>query len=308
MVYYAMPAFAAWEPKQPVELVVMAGKGGGADRMAQFMTSIIKSNLLSPQPFIVAHKPEGSGAEALLYLKHNAGNPHVIMVTLNSFYTTPLRQPKLEIDISAYAPIARMAEDTFVLWVHADAPIKTLEDFIKTAKDKGSDWIMAGTGQASEDHLLSHFLNSAYGLNMKYVSFRGGGRVANELVEKRANSTVNNPSEQEENYIAGLTRPLAAFTPKRLEMYEEVPTFREKGKDLVYFMQRSIVGPPGMSPEAVAFYRSVFRKVYESKAWQDYMNENSLRRRFLTGQELMDYWMKERNVHRNMLKRMGDID
>ena len=135
------------------------------------------------------------------------------MVTLNSFYTTPLRQPGLGVDVLTFAPIARMAEDTFLLWVHTDTPIRTIDDFVKAAKAKGNQWIMAGTGRASEDNLLTDFLNSAYGLEMKYIPFKGGGRVAKELAGKHADSTVNNPSEQLGFYQAGKTRPIAAFTP-----------------------------------------------------------------------------------------------
>jgi putative tricarboxylic transport membrane protein len=297
----------AWEPRKPVEFIIMAGPGGGADKMARLMQSVIEKHKFSSKPFIPKNKPGGTGAEALRYLKDNHGDNHVIMVTLNSFYTTPLRQPNLGVDVLTFAPIARMAEDTFLLWVHSDTPIMNVDDFVKAAKSKGNDWIMAGTGKASEDNLLTDFLNSAYGLNMKYVPFKGGGRVAKELAGKHADSTVNNPSEQLGFYEAGKTRPIAAFTPDRLPMFKEVPTFRELGKDFVYFMQRSVVGTPGMSQEAEAFYRDVFRKVYNSGEWQNYMEKKSLQGAFLTGAALKDYWTKERANHRQMLQKMGEI-
>ena len=211
-------------------------------------------------------------------------------------------------DIKKFTPIGRMAEDTFVLWVHTDSGIETLEEFVEAAKAEGKDWIMAGTGKSSEDNLLTDFLNAAYGLKMTYVPFKGGGRVAKELVQKKANSTVNNPAEQEDYYLEGKTRPLAVFTPERLDMFTDVPTFGEKGRDMVYFMQRSIVGPPGISKKAEAFYQELFREVYESKDWQDYMNQASLRGHFLTGDELKAYWLQERDIHRDMLAKMGEIN
>lgn len=298
----------AWQPKKPVELVIMAGEGGGADKMARLFKRIIEWEELSVHPFVPVNKPGGSGAEALSYLRDRKGDPHVIMVTLNSFYTTPLRQPDLGVDIATFTPIARMAEDTFLLWVHADNSVRTLEEFVAAAAAKGDGWIMAGTGTASEDNLLTDFLNTTFDLSMKYRPFKGGGRVAKELIEKRADSTVNNPAEQDQYYEAGRSRPLAAFTPARLDMFKEVPTFREKGKDFVYFMQRSIVGPPGMPEAAVAYYRELFREVYETKEWQDYMNKKSLRGRFLTGQALRKYWFGEREVHRGLLAKMGQIN
>ena len=297
----------AWEPVKPIQFVVMAGKGGGADKLARLIQSIIEKHKLSPKPVTPINKPGGSGAEALVYMKNHKDPDHAIMVTLNSFYTTPMRQPRLEVDPMTFAPIARMAEDTFLLWVHKDAGIKTVDEFVKAAKADGNKWIMAGTGKASEDNLLADFLNAAYGLNMKYVPYKGGGKVAKQLAGKHANSTVNNPSEALGFYEAGTVVPLASFTDKRLPMFKEVPTFKELGQDFVYYMQRSVVGAPGMSADAQAFYQGVFKKVYATQEWQTYMKKKSLQGELLQGDALMTYWKRENEVHRKMLIKMGAI-
>ena len=305
----ASNAAMAWEPKKPVDFIIMAGKGGGADKMARLMQSVIEKKDIASKPFVPINKPGGSGAEALLHMKNTKGinKDHTVMVTLNSFYTTPMRQPALDVDISTFSPVARMAEDTFLLWVHVDSGIENIDQFVEAAKAKGNDWIMAGTGKGQEDQLLTDFLNRAYGLNMKYVPFKGGGRVAKELAGKHANSTVNNPSEQLGFYEAGTTRPIAAFTPERLELFADSPTFNELGQDFVYFMQRSVVGAPGMSAEAEEYYRNVFQQVFDSEEWQTYRKKKSLYGDFLTGQELKDYWAREKEIHRAMLKEIGEI-
>lgn len=294
-------ALAQWYPEQPVKLIIMAGKGGGADKMARRFIQIISDEEMSPVPFEPVNMPGNSGGDALQYMKTNSGNPHVVMVTLNSFFTTPLRQPKLEIDITTFAPIARMAEDTFLLWVTKDSGISDLDQFIKQASAKGPKWLMAGTGKGGEDNLLTDLLNQAYKLKMAYKPFKGGGAVAKELIEAKANSTVNNPSEQDKYYRQGKSRPIAAFTPERLDQYPDVPTFAELGRDMTYFMQRSIVGPPGLSPDVITFYQETFQAVYESKEWQDYMNTNSLRGKFATGDALMNYWISGKEAHRKIL-------
>ncbi|MCP5150995.1 MAG: tripartite tricarboxylate transporter substrate binding protein [Ectothiorhodospiraceae bacterium] len=298
---------SSWEPKKPVDFVIMAGQGGGADKMARLMQVIIEKHNFSPKPFVPVNKAGGSGAEALVYMKGKQGDDHTVMVTLNSFYTTPLRQKGLGVDITTFSPIARMAEDTFVLWVHKDSGIKSVEDFVAAAKAKGNDWIMAGTGKAQEDQLLTDFLNRTYGLNMKYVPFKGGGAVAKQLAGKHADSTVNNPSEALGFYQNGDVVPIAAFTPQRLEMFKEAPTMRELGKEMVYYMQRSVVGAPKMSDDAQAFYCNVFKKVYASEEWQAYMKKQSLAGEFLTGKPLSDYWVRERDNHAKMLKEIGEL-
>ena len=306
---FAMPhAALAWEPKKPIEFVVMAGKGGGADKAVRFMQSIIAKHKLAPVPVTPINKPGGSGAEALVYLKQKKGDSHTIMFTLNSFYTTPLRQKALGVNIEEYTPIMRMAEDTFCLWVHSDRKdINTVDDFVKAAKAKGNGWIMAGTGKASEDNLLTDFLNSAYGLNMKYVPYKGGGKVAKELAGKNADSTVNNPSEQLGFFEAGTTKPLACFTPERIGLFKDAPTFKEIGKDFVYFMQRTVVGAPGMSGEVASYYQGLFKKVFDSAEWQGYMKKKALQGSALSGDDLMTYWKRERDIHKKMLIQMGAI-
>jgi putative tricarboxylic transport membrane protein len=294
-----------WVPEKPVELVIMAGKGGGADKMARMFKQIIDDDQLSPVPFEPVNMPGDSGAEALKHLEENRGSSTIVMVTLNSFYTTPLQNSEIKTKITDFAPIARMAEDTFILWVNKASGIDSLDKFVTAAKKKGQNWVMSGTGTMQEDNILTLFLNEEFGLSMSYRSFEGGGEVAKDLATGKCDSTVNNPSEQEDFYLAGKTTPLAAFTPERLDQFETVPTLKERGHDMVYFMQRSVVGPPGMPAEALEFYQNLFREVYESKEWQDYMNRNSLRGQFITGDTLVDYWNKEQDAHKKILAAMG---
>ena len=76
---------------------------------------------------------------------------------------------------------------------------------------------------------------------------------------------------------------------------------REVGNDFSYFMQRSVVAAPGIPDDAARYYQNLFKSVYESKLWQDYMNVNSLYGQFLTGEKLREYWGNERELHRKIL-------
>jgi len=178
---------------------------------------------------------------------------------------------------------------------------------VAAVKKAGSGWTMAGTGRGGEDELLTSFLNTTYGLEMKYVPFKGGGDVAKQLAGKHADSTVNNPSEAIGFYESGDVVPIVAFTKERLPMFPDVPTMTEVGKPYSYFMQRSVVGPPEMSDEAYKFYRDVFKKVYDSEDWQAYMKKQSLLGEFLTGDGLMDYWKENYDIHQKLLKEIGEL-
>ena len=295
-----------WTPKKPVEFVIMAGKGGGADRLARFIQSIIEKNKMSPRPLMPINKGGGSGAEALQYLKSKSGDPHVILATLNSYYTTPLRQPKLGIDISKFTPIARLAEDTFQLWVHVDSGINSVNEYVAAVKKAGKKgWKMGGTGKGAEDSLVTGMLQKKFGFEVTYVPYKGGGKVAKELIGKHINSTVNNPAEQVGFWDAGKSKPLASFTPPGMlkGKWGKIPTFEElgHGSDMVYYMQRSIVAPPKMPADAVDFYVDLFEKVYKSAEWQGYLNKKGLIPGWLTGQKLQDYFVSERTKHAKLL-------
>ena len=297
----------AFVPNKPINFVIMAGKGGGADKMARLIQSVIEKEKLSPRPLVPVNEPGGSGAEALVHLKNTNDPNYTIMVTLNSFFTTPLRQPGLGVDIMKFAPIGRMAEDTFLLWVNKDEGITTFAQFLAEAKKRGKGWVMGGTGKNSEDNIITDFLNSNYGLKIKYIPYKGGGEVAKQLAGKQITSSVNNPSEALGFYQAGTVIPLVAFTDKRLPLFPKVPTLKELGGNFSYYMQRAIVGAPGMSADATRFYTQLFAKAYKTKDWQAYMKKKSLRGDFLAGAGLKAYWKTQKARHKAILKASGAI-
>lgn len=302
----AVPATAQeWAPERPVEMVIMAGTGGGADRLARLFQSIIQKENLSSMPILPVNKGGGSGAEALRYLADNEGENHLIMATLNSYYTTPLRTD-IGVNIEEFTPIARMALDTFVLWVNADSDIETLDDYVAAVEASGGTWKMGGTGTGQEDSLVTAMLENEFGISVTYVPFSGGGDVARNLVGGHIDSSVNNPSEALGFYQAGELRPIAAFTPERIAAFPDTPTMGELGHDLVYWMQRSFVAPAGMAPEAVAYYTTMFENLSQSEEWQTYTAEKALMADFLTGEELQAYFLEERAKHADLLDSMGE--
>ncbi len=294
-----------WTPERPVEMVIMAGTGGGADRLARLFQSIIQKENLSTMPILPVNKGGGSGAEALRYLADNEGENHLIMATLNSYYTTPLRTD-IGVNIEEFTPIARMALDTFVLWVNADSDIETLDDYVAAVQASGGSWKMGGTGTGQEDSLVTAMLENEFGISVTYVPFSGGGDVARNLVGGHIDSSVNNPSEALGFYQAGELRPIAAFTPERISAFPDTPTMGELGHDLVYWMQRSFVAPKDMAPEAVAYYTAMFENLSQSEEWQTYTAEKALMADFLTGEELQAYFLEERAKHADLLESMGE--
>ena len=271
------PAMAEWSPKKPIELIIMAGAGGGADQIARLLQGLIEKKKLSPRPVIPINKAGGSGAEALRYIQDKEGDDHTILVTLNSFYTTPVIQKDIGVDVSNFTPIGRMAIDNFLLWVHQDmTDITDLDSYVAAVKAAGNSWKVGGTGTGQEDSILTAMMEKEFGYDVTYIPFPGGGTVAKNLVGKHIDSTVNNPAEQNEFFRAGNTKPIVQFTAERLPAYPDVPTANELGVNMEYYMQRSINGPPGMSAEAQQWYIDLFKALFESEEWQKFCTEDGL--------------------------------
>jgi tripartite-type tricarboxylate transporter receptor subunit TctC len=303
----ASTAVAEWAPKKPVEFIIMAGTGGGADQIARLLQGLIEKKKLSPRPFIPINKPGGSGAEALQYMKSKAGDDHVVLVTLNSFYTTPIIQKDLGVDISTFTPIGRMALDTFLLWVNTDHDdITDLDSYVSAVKSKGKEWKVGGTGSGQEDSILTAMMEKEFGYEVTYIPFPGGGTVAKNLVGNHIDSTVNNPAEQNEFMRAGETKPLVQFTPERMAAYPDVPTAKELGHDIVYFMQRSINGPPEMSKEAQEWYINLFKTLFESEEWQTFCKEDGLTcDEWVAGDALAAFHKEQGKRHADLIEAVG---
>ena len=294
-----------WEPRRPIDFVIMAGPGGGADQIARFIQSVAERGDMTPRPLVPNNKGGGSGAEALLHVNGASDPDHTILVTLNSFFTTPLRQQNLGIDIQTFTPIAMMGVDPFVLWVHRESGITDFDQFLDQVRAMNGEFVMGGTGTGQEDSIVIAYMSGAYGLDINYIPYDGGGAVARDLAGQQIMATVNNPAEAKGFYEAGDFVPLLAFSDERLPAYPDVPTIRELGHDFSYYNQRAVVGAPGMSEEAAEYYRTLFTEIYESQEWQGYLESESLAPLWMNADEQRAYWETQVENHRRLLEALG---
>ncbi len=304
----------AWEPTRPIDFVVPAGTGGGADQMARLISGIAEKHKLSPRPLIVINKAGAAGAEGFLDVKGRKGDPHTIIITLSNLFTTPLHN-SLPFNWRDYTPLARMALDEFILWVNAETSYKTAKEYLAAVKDKqckerqGGQCLMGGTGSAQEDQILTIQLEQAMpGTKFTYVPFKGGGEVCVNLVGKHVDSTVNNPIECVSHWKAGRVRPLAVFDTARLSVAEwkDIPTVKEAlGVDVSYLMLRGIFGAPGMPKEAIDWYVAFLKKVSETPEWKKYMDDGALKPAFATGAEYTKWVEDNEQLHKELMAKGG---
>jgi len=303
----------AWEPTKTVEFIVPAGTGGGADQMARFIQGMVAKYKLMKEPMVVINKGGGAGAEGFLDVKEASGDPHKLIITLSNLFTTPLAT-STPFNWRDLTPVEMMALDEFVLWVNSDTPYKTPTDYIAAVKAAGGKMKMGGTGSKQEDQIVTVSIEKLTGAKFTYISYRGGGEVAVQLVGKHVDSTVNNPIEAVAQWRAGALRPLCVFDSKRMPYkakmtktmsWYDIPPCKERGLDVEYLMLRGIFMAGGVTQDQVAFYVDLLNKVRATPDWKTFMDTGAFNQTVMTGKEYEAWVAREEARHFFLMKQAG---
>jgi tripartite-type tricarboxylate transporter receptor subunit TctC len=310
----AGPARAAWEPTKPVEFVVPAGTGGGADQMARLIQGIVVKHKLMKESMVVVNKSGGAGAEGFLAVKEAKGDPHKIIITLSNLFTTPMATG-VPFSWKDMTPVSMMALDQFVLWIKADEPYKNATEYIAAVKAAGPNkFKMGGTGSKQEDQIITVGLEKATGTKFIYVPYKGGGEVAVQLVGGHINSTVNNPIEAVAQWRAGALRPLCVFDDTRMpykekitdkQSWNDIPTCKEAGVPTDYVMLRGIFMAPGVTAEQTAYYVDLMKKVRETPDWKEYMEKGAFNTTTMSGTDYVKWLSNAEILHRQLMTEAG---
>ena len=310
----AAPAAKAWEPTKPIEFVVPAGTGGGADQMARFIQGVVAKHSLAKQPIVVVNRGGGAGAEGFLDVKNDKGNPHKLVITLSNLFTTPLGTA-VPFNWRDMTPVSMLALDQFILWVNAESPHQTPKAFldaVKAAPDR--TFKVGGTGSRQEDHIITVMLEKAAGKRITYIPYGGGGQVATQLVGKHVDATVNNPIEAESHWRAGKLRALCVMDSKKLpytdkvtatQSWADLPTCASAGLPVEYVMLRGIFMPPGATPEQLKYYVELLDKVRALPEWKEFMAKGAFNQTTMSGQAFFDWLARTEQQHRVLMREAG---
>lgn len=309
-------AQAAWEPTKTVEFIVPAGTGGGADQMARFLQGVITKHKLMAQPLVVVNKSGGAGAEGFLDAKGARPDGHKIIISLSNLFTTPLATG-IPFNWKDLTPVAMLALDEFVLWVHADSPYQHAGDLTKVIQQgPAAKFRMGGTGSKQEDQIITVAIEKAAGQKITYIPYKGGGDVAVQLVGRHIDMTVNNPIEAVSHWRGGSLRPLCVFDSKVMpyerkitsaQSWQDIPTCRSQGLEVEYLMLRGIFMAPRSTPQQVAYFVQLFRQVRQLPEWKEFMETGAFKDVFLTGKDFNDWLVSAEADHLRLMREAGFV-
>ncbi|HEU4353310.1 MAG TPA: tripartite tricarboxylate transporter substrate binding protein [Burkholderiales bacterium] len=303
----ANTAFAqGFTPTRPVETVVHTGPGGGSDVLARAVALMMEKEKLLPVRLQVVNKTGGGGAVAAAYLAEKKGEAHTIGFFTGVWLTNPLTSAEAKVTLRDLTPVARLVLEPAVIAVKADAPYKTLADFVNAAKQKPGELKQSGGSVTSRDNVVRQQLQKVSGARWQFISFPGGGERIAALLGGHVNMMVIEPAEAGEHIRAGNMRVLAQVTEKRLPAFADVPTLKEAGFNVTPVPQvRGIVAPPGIPPENVAYWEGVFRKLTQTESWKKFLADNQFEDGFQGGADLAKFYDEFSVQMRNILKEAG---
>ncbi len=284
-------AFAqAKYPTKNVEVVVPFAPGGGTDNLMRMITGIMDENKWSPVSMNVNNRAGGSGAIGYNYLITKKGDSYVIAGATPMVVSGKLQGRLPGNHRDAMTMLMIVAIDELMLSVRTESPYKTVEEFVAAARAKPGVLTIGGTGIHNEDHIFTHLFEKAANIKVKYVPFNSGGEVTAALMGGHIDAGAMNPNEIVAQVEAGKAKNLAVAARKRMVGEPNVPTFDEKGMKFYWEQMRGVVGPAGMSPEAVAWWQDTLKKVVSTKKWQEeYIKRNQLTATAWIGEEANKY-------------------
>ena len=263
-------AKAAWTPTQPITVVVHWGAGGGTDLVFRGLADIVNSEKLSPQPWVVVNRTGGAGLNGFKYVLDQAGDAHTIGAITPSIMAAVLQQ-KVDVDWRKALPVGNLIVDPQVLVVHNKFPQKTVEEFIAAAKAKPGTIRVAGAQFGQEDHLTNLVMEQGTGIKTRFIAVEGGIQVKQNLAGGHVDAGWLNPSELVGSLEkdGGTLVPLAVALKERLSAHANLPTFVEKGHDVIFDMFfRGVVAPPNIDTQAVAHHTGVIKRASETPKWK----------------------------------------
>jgi putative tricarboxylic transport membrane protein len=260
------PASAQQFPQgKPVEMTVMFGAGSAADVTARYLADGMARALNVPVP--VVNRTGGGGAIGYNHVSQQKPDGHSIIWNSNSI-STNYHSGILQFDYRAFDPVARVSVETPVLAVRADAPWKTLKEFVEYAKSNPGKVRIGNSGAGSHTHFAASALFLTSGAKVIDVPFGEGQAVVN-LLGSRIEGIVQLPAAVVAHVKSGGLRVLAVLGSKRDPIFPDVPTANESGYAVALDMWRGIAVPKGVPKPVIVRLQNAIKTTVESEAFKE---------------------------------------
>ncbi|CAB3873298.1 tripartite tricarboxylate transporter substrate binding protein [Achromobacter mucicolens] len=305
-----MTVLAAGYPERPVTLVVPFPPGGVADTIARPIAQALGDKL--GQPIVIENKGGAGGAIGIGQAGRAKPDGYTLLMSLSSISILPAadrlleRKPAYQLD--QFVPIARITADPTVLVVRADAPYKTLDEFLEAARKQGGKLSYGSSGIYGTMHVPMEMLQNAAGIKMMHVPFTGAGPAVQALVGGQVDALATGPSSVMQLIQAGRVRPLAHWGDGKLESLPQVPSLKSKGFDASFVQWSGIFALAGTPPAVIDKLRDAVKQIADDPAVQARIAGTGSPVQYLDAPAFDDYWKKDSASLEVAVKRIGKVE
>ena len=259
--------------------------GGGSDQLAQLTEPYLGETL--GVKFINQYVPGATGAIAWTQLATQAPSDGSTVSVTNSpmVVTDYIMNDAIQYDISQLTPIANVVTDPGILVVNKNSPYKTIEDFLKAAKQHPDRITVGNSGVGGDDFFSSLLVEKAAGVQFKLVPFQGDGPSYTAALSGKIDASSNNLSTVYSQIRHGDLRALAVYSKQRLKELPDVPTLKEKNIDVVAGSSRGFSGPADMPDDARQQFIAAVKKMAANPKFQKAAAAQGLEVDIVTGDD-----------------------
>lgn len=295
-------AQAGGYPGRPMELVVPAGAGGGTDVLARAFAEAAKKHL--PQPFTVNNRPGASGMIGHGEMINAKPDGYKLAVVFAEIVIVPhLGLTKLSYE--DFLPIAQLNADPAAITVKADAPWKTLEEFLAASRARPGDVKMGNSGNGSIWHLAHAALEDKVGVRYNPIPFGGAAPAVLALMGGHVDAVAVSPGEVATHVQSGKLRTLAVMADKRLKGFDNVPTLKERGIDLSLGTWRGLGAPKGTPPDVIALLADTARKCCDEPVLKEALDRLSMGLVYADAETFRATMKRDNEMFKGLVTKLG---
>lgn len=215
-------------PDKPVTVVVPHAVGGTTDIVARLVTNQVRNAL--GQPFVVENKAGGAGAIGWGAAARAPADGHTLLTTEMSLTIAPGLGLRLPFDPrKAFVPIVTAAAAPHVVVVHPSVKANGIRDLVALAKASPGTLNVGSGGNGTNTHLGSALLQSAAGIELTHVPYKGAGQALQDLVGGQVQVLVTSLPTALAQIRAGRLRALMVTSERRSALLPDVPSAPEAG-------------------------------------------------------------------------------
>jgi len=303
------PAQSTW-PDKPVTMIVPFPPGGVADTVARPVADALSREL--KQPIVIENKPGSGGALGMGTAARAAPDGYTILMTLSSISILPeadkLLGRKPAYLLNQFKPIARFTADPTVFVVRADAPWKTLQEFVADARQKPGAYNYGSSGNYGTMHVPMEMLKAQADFRMTHIPFTGAGPAVIALLGGQVDAVASGPATVVQQINAGKLRALAHWGDRPLAALPGVPSLKELGYAAQFAQWSALFVPTGTPDEIVQKLRAAAQKVATDPAVQQTITRAGSPVDYLDAPAFQAYWDHDAAVMTEAVRRIGKVE